>query len=70
LKPVGLTPAAEIYIDLWNQLDALWRDGKGESKEADDLRDKMDGPWRALSGEEIPKVHAYLAELDAQGGRP
>ncbi len=61
------SPAAETYIALWKQLDAMWREGKGESIEADELRDRMDGPWRDLTGEDLKNVRAHLAKLDAEG---
>ena len=40
------------YLDLLEELDALILNGRGDESEADDLRDRMDVPWRKLSEEE------------------
>ncbi len=40
-----MTPEAQRYVDLWVELDALWDAGKGESPEADRLRNfDMESP--------------------------
>ncbi len=39
----------ETYVVLWDELNALWRTGKGETEESDLLRDRMDGPWNEMS---------------------
>ena len=37
------------YLKLWNELDDLWTSGMGETMQAEDLRNRMDDPWYALS---------------------
>ena len=53
---------------MWERLDAMWSEGKGESEEADQLRDEMDGPWRKLTQGEIEKIRLYCVEVDALSG--
>jgi hypothetical protein len=45
---VRLKPDAKLYV----QLRALIEQGNGDSKKADDLRDRMDAPWREMTAEE------------------
>ena len=45
-----MTPAGEEYLRLWDELEHLWDTGRGESDEAHALRDRMDAPWRRMTG--------------------
>jgi len=53
--------AFEEYLDLLIQLDALMREGQGDSEQADRIRDLMDAPWYKLTGVE----HAVISEASA-----
>jgi hypothetical protein len=55
------------YIALLRQLRGLISDGKGESEEAERLRDRMDAPWLQLTAEEIARIDTLAA--DADGGK-
>ena len=57
-----LTPAAQFAFNQWVELDDLWKAGKGEGQEADDLRDQMDRPWYALTESEREEVEAAIRE--------
>ena len=52
------------YVTLLKQLRALISGGKGESEEADRLRDRMDEPWLHLTQEEIARIDALAAETE------
>ena len=43
----------EEYVRLLLELHTLMEAGKGDTEEADAVRDKMDGPWRSLSAHEV-----------------
>jgi hypothetical protein len=45
-----------------HQLD---REGKGETPEADALREESDGPWRAMTKAEREEAARYSGDLDA-----
>lgn len=47
------------------RLHQLDRDGKGESEEADALREESDGPWYAMTQEEREEASKYSGDLDA-----
>ena len=49
--PVGMSPAGRLSLDLWCELDDLWRAGKGEVEdgEADEVRERCEEPWRAMT---------------------
>lgn len=53
------------YVVLLEQLHALVRDGRGDSPEADALREQMDEPWRHLAAEETVKVKEMSERLNA-----
>ena len=40
------------YLWMHKKLITLINEGKGDSQEADDLRDQMDKPWYAMNQEE------------------
>jgi DNA-binding NarL/FixJ family response regulator len=50
------------YVELLRQLHVLIDTGLGESSEADAIRDRMDGPWRHLTSEEIAEIDRLSAE--------
>jgi DNA-binding CsgD family transcriptional regulator len=56
------SPAFIEYVDLLHQLHMLVDTGRGESIEADAIRDRMDEPWRHLSVEEIAEIDRLSAE--------
>jgi hypothetical protein len=48
------------YLELEEKLKELIAQGKGDSEEADEIRDQMDEPWYALTPEErdwLESVH-------------
>ena len=47
-----MTEAYKKYIAFLNQLELMILNGNGESFMADELRDKMDEPWFAMTDEE------------------
>lgn len=51
------------YVGLLRQLHALCVQGKGESPEADEIRDQMDRPWEDLSPAERDLVRGLSADL-------
>jgi len=58
------SPHFAEYVALLKQLRALISDGKGESEEADHLRDRMDEPWLHLTQDEIARIDALAAEIE------
>ncbi len=54
------------YVELLTQLHALVRVGKGDSPEADALRDEMDEPWCQLPAEETAEIRRLSAQLNSQ----
>lgn len=55
------------YVHLLKQLHRLISEGKGDTEEADALRDEMDTPWHSLSKEEIDRVNSLAADLYTPG---
>jgi tetratricopeptide (TPR) repeat protein len=51
------------YVRLLRNLHALIAQGKGDSGEADQLRDLMDDPWYQMSPDEIRRVRGLSADL-------
>jgi DNA-binding NarL/FixJ family response regulator len=49
------------YLALLRKLRALICEGKGESEEANRLRDRMDEPWRQLTQQEIARIDAWAS---------
>lgn len=58
-----LSDEAKTYVALWIQLDNMWNEGKGESKEADDLRENMSSPWYELTDKDCDDIDGYLTAL-------
>jgi tetratricopeptide (TPR) repeat protein len=56
------SPALE-YERLLLQLAHLMAEGRGDTEEADALRDQMDRPWRELRPEEMGRLRALSADL-------
>ncbi|MGP0065676.1 MAG: hypothetical protein ACLQGP_18990 [Isosphaeraceae bacterium] len=56
------TPYRE-YVRLLRNLHALIAEGKGDSDEADQLRDLMDDPWYQMTPEEVRRVRDLSADL-------
>ncbi len=50
----------KYYTVILHQLNL---DGKGDSEEADSIRDKMDVWWYNLNPIEIAKINAFSADL-------
>ena len=51
------------YESMLKDLHRLIAEGKGDSDEADALREAMDVPWRALSSEEIDRLNRLSSDL-------
>jgi hypothetical protein len=49
----------EEYMRLWEQLEALWDAGQGESDEAEVIRVQMDTPWKRLTPADLDALRAY-----------
>ncbi len=52
------------YVTLLRQLRALISAGRGESEEADHLRDRMDEPWLHLTQDEVARIDALAAKIE------
>lgn len=59
--------ALSAYIGMLLDLHELIRTGRGDSAEADELRDRMDAPWRRLEASEIALVDGLSADLHTLG---
>ena len=51
------------FAALLRQLHVMISEGKGDSEEADDIRDEMDAPWELLTDEEHDKARELSIEL-------
>lgn len=51
------TSAAAEYEAMFWELDRLWQEGKGESDEAEAIRDRSDPIWEQLTDEEQQRIH-------------
>ncbi len=61
----------EEYLNLFKQLESLWDQGLGESEEAEELRDRSDGPWYRMTGEEVAQVRqAAQKAIEEKRGVP
>jgi hypothetical protein len=58
------SPHFREYVALLKQLRALISQSRGESEEAELLRDRMDGLWLHLSPEDIARIDAMAATGD------
>lgn len=65
-------PPARAYSTLLQELHTLMIEGKGESAEADSIRDAMDAPWYALTAEEQDRLRGLSEDLYAlaENGAP
>jgi hypothetical protein len=50
-------PDIELYETLLQQLDDLIASGRGDTDEADDVRDEMNDAWRRLTGDELSAIY-------------
>lgn len=66
----GELPAWQAYAKLLLQLDSLLSVGKGDTPEADAIRDEMDEPWYAMSEQELARIRGLSEDLEtlAAGG--
>lgn len=55
----------EQYKALWHRLDKLCDEGKGESEEAEAIRDESDGPWYRMTEEDHAELDAYFEAIEA-----
>lgn len=55
------------YIKYWIELNEMWHNGSGESKEAEKLRDEMDPLWYAMNPETIEKVNKFHTDNENMG---
>lgn len=59
-----MTPAGQEYQRLWDELDALWDDGQGESPQADALRSKMNPLWYAMTTTDLEEFKTHAQSKD------
>jgi tetratricopeptide (TPR) repeat protein len=59
----GSVSAYREYVKLLKELHSLIAQDRGDSEEADRLRDLMDDPWDRMSPEEIQRVRGLSADL-------
>jgi hypothetical protein len=57
------SPAYLEYARSLKELHALIRQGEGDSEQADEIRDAMDGLWRLLTPEETDLARRLSASL-------
>ncbi len=62
IRETASSPYRE-YVRLLKNLHVLIAQGKGDSDEADQLRDLMDDPWYGMSPEEVRRVRGLSADL-------
>lgn len=60
--------AKEKYQELLRKLHIEMKEGRGEDKVADDLRDEMDQPWYDMTKEEIAECNQLSEDLYKQDG--
>src|SRR5690349_4555118 len=68
--PKPYTEPSDSYLEcsrLLRRLHGLIREGRGESQEADGVRDAMDSPWAMLSEREAGLVRTLSADLATIG---
>lgn len=46
-------------------LHRMISEGKGDSQEADDIRDKMDRPWLSLNAADVAAMNVFSASIYA-----
>ena len=54
----------ERYLESMGKLVALINAGEGDNKEADDLRDQMDGLWYDLTAAECEYVNGLTVKME------
>ena len=64
-RPFATNSNYQAVIRALLQIHRLWVDGKGESPEADAIRDAMDGPWSRLSDSERERVRGLSEDLNS-----
>lgn len=52
----------EAYVALSIKLGRLWDEGKGETPEADAVRDESDAPWFAMTEAERDWIREHAGE--------
>lgn len=60
----GAKRSLDVYLALLAELHLLFQQGRGDSEEADLVRDQMDGPGRDLSPEENRASSHFSVKLD------
>lgn len=60
----GPTMHLERFKAITLQIHRLDRAGKGETPEADSLREESDGPWREMTEAEREEARRYSGDLD------
>jgi hypothetical protein len=63
--PPPFSPHYVEYTRLLRELHALIRGGRGDSEQADEIRDAMDGPWGLLTPAEAELAKKLSADLNA-----
>jgi hypothetical protein len=63
-----MTDSYVQYVRLMNRLHWLTAEGRGDSEEADELRDDMDGPWYLMTDAEREIVRKMSAEFVRDSG--
>lgn len=58
-----MTETQQHYVSQWEELDAMCEAGRGETDEADALRDEMDPFWRDATTADVRAVHAAIGAL-------
>jgi hypothetical protein len=58
------------YVELIGELHQLMAAGRGETPEAEAVRDRMDAPWRYLDEAMIARVRGLSADLYSVEGEP
>ena len=56
-------PAFREYVRMMSELEQMFPEGRGESPEADERRDRMDRPWYELDDEEAAAIREMPDDL-------
>jgi len=68
--PPVVETAKEEYERLLATLEQLIADGKGDSDEADEVRDEMDAPWYQMKTDNANDFAGFADAVEAEFGTP
>lgn len=63
-RSMSPTAAVSLYVDLLMRLRELIDAGHGNGAEADEIRDRMDLPWRCLEARDVELIDRLAEDLN------